>query len=66
MVLKLIFNMYANGRKLWRNVIITQNFILGTLKLVDVRDPQELETQGKIPKSINIPRKFNIVKYVFT
>ncbi|OXA46018.1 putative thiosulfate sulfurtransferase, mitochondrial [Folsomia candida] len=27
----------------------------GTLKLVDVRDPQELETQGKIPKSINIP-----------
>jgi len=27
----------------------------GTLKLVDVRDKQELATQGKIPKSINIP-----------
>jgi len=27
----------------------------GTLRLVDVRDPQELITHGKIPCSVNIP-----------
>jgi len=27
----------------------------GSLRLVDVRDPQELETHGRIPSSVNIP-----------
>jgi hypothetical protein len=29
----------------------------GSLTLIDVRDSEELSTQGKIPKSINIPCK---------
>jgi len=34
---------------------LNKGLVDGTLKLVDVRDTHELETQGKIPKSINIP-----------
>lgn len=32
--------------------------------LIDVREPHELENTGKIPSSINIPRKFNLIKFL--
>ena len=45
---------------------LIQRLDCGTIKLIDVREPDEIEETGSIPTSVNIPRMFtNYLYFVF-
>jgi len=44
---------------------LNQRLDSGTIKLIDVREPSEIEETGSIPTSINVPRITGTIYYSF-